>query len=329
MMRNSLCFAYKFITNVNKGIQTMTDSVKAGIRPQALSDVITAVEGVFLGRRDAIEIALICLLADGHLLIEDMPGSGKTSLSAALAQVLGLQFNRVQCTNDLLPADITGLSLFDRDKGEFTVKEGPVFTQILLADELNRAPSKTQSALLQAMEERVVSIDTETRSLPKPFLVIATQNPREHIGTFDLPESQLDRFSLSMAIGRPDTQIQKEILSKPQRRTTNLDAIVTDTDVLAMQAEVTEITTHPDILDYLLRLVDEIELKCHINLSVRYRQQLLQLARACAYLDGRDYVIPDDIQTMLAYSLNHRMGRGDKAARNEILQAALADIAVP
>ena len=178
-----------------------------------LADVIAAVEDQLLGRRAAVEMALACILADGHLLIEDAPGSGKTSLSAALAAALGLEFQRVQCTNDLLPADITGLSIFDRDSGSFSLREGPVFTQMLLADELNRAPSKTQSALLQAMEERAVTIDRETRPLPRPFLVIATQNPAEQIGTFDLPESQLDRFSLSMEIGRPDHAIQAEILA--------------------------------------------------------------------------------------------------------------------
>lgn len=294
-----------------------------------LDDIKAAISDVFLGRSQAIDLALICLLSDGHLLIEDVPGSGKTSLSSALARALGLDFNRVQCTNDLLPADITGLSVFDRQTGQFTVKDGPVFTQILLADELNRAPSKTQSALLQAMEEREVSIDTITKPLPKPFLVIATQNPRENIGTFDLPESQLDRFSLSMAIGRPDREVQKQILMQPARRKETVPAIISADDVIAMQSAVAAIAVHEDILLYLLRLADEIEARCHITLSVRYRQQLLSLARASAFIDNRDYVMPDDVKSLVPYSLHHRLGRGDRAARVEMLEAILKDTPMP
>ena len=294
-----------------------------------LAEIKSAVSTVFMGRQQAIDLALICLLSDGHLLLEDVPGSGKTSLSASLAHALGLDFNRVQCTNDLLPADITGLSIFDRQTGAFTVKEGPVFTQILLADELNRAPSKTQSALLQAMEERQVSIDTTTKALPTPFLVIATQNPRENIGTFDLPESQLDRFSLSMAIGRPDSATQEEILKYPPRRAESVKPIVTSDEVVAMQQEVRAVTVHDDILRYLLRLSDDIEARCHITLSVRYRQQLLALARACGFLDGRDYITPDDVKAMVMPSLFHRLGKGDKAARVEMVRTVLAETEIP
>ena len=294
-----------------------------------LDAIKQAVMQVFLGREDAVNLALICLLANGHLLIEDVPGSGKTSLSSALARALGLQFNRVQCTNDLLPADITGLSVFDRQTGAFSVKEGPVFTQILLADELNRAPSKTQSALLQAMEEREVSIDTVTKALPRPFLVIATQNPRENIGTFDLPESQLDRFSLSMAIGRPSGDVQRQILTQPPRKPEAVDAVVRSEDVIAMQDAVSQISTHDEVLSYLLRLADAIEARCHITLSVRYRQQLLALARACAYLAGRDYVNPDDVKNMIPHSLHHRLGRAERQAHRDMVAGVLSEIAMP
>ena len=296
---------------------------------EVLGAIKAAVSDVFMGRAEAIDLALICLLSDGHLLIEDVPGSGKTSLSAALARALGLDFNRVQCTNDLLPADITGLSVFDRQTGDFTIKQGPVFTQILLADELNRAPSKTQSALLQAMEERAVSIDTTTKPLPKPFLVIATQNPRENIGTFDLPESQLDRFSISMAIGRPDSETQKAILMQAPRRSDTVAAITSADDVIAMQKQVANVSVHEDILSYLLRLSDEIEARCHITLSVRYRQQLLSLARASAFLAGRDYLVPDDVKSLVPHSLHHRLGRGDKAAKGEILQGIITETPMP
>ena len=299
----------------------------------ATRDILAAIKqevsSVFMGRSDAIDLALICLLSDGHLLIEDVPGSGKTSLSAALARALGLAFNRVQCTNDLLPADITGLSIFDRQTGQFEIKEGPIFTQILLADELNRAPSKTQSALLQAMEEREVSIDTTTKALPSPFLVIATQNPRENIGTFDLPESQLDRFSLSMSIGRPDSETQKQILMTSPRRQETVAAMVRPDDVISMQTEVSQIAVHDDILGYLLSVSDEIEARCHITLSVRYRQQLLSLARARAFLAGRDFVMPDDVKTLVPHSLHHRLGRGDKAARAQMIEMILAEVPVP
>ena len=307
----------------------MSQALSAVIDQDRVEEIILAVETAFMGRRQSIEMALTCLLADGHLLIEDVPGSGKTSLSSALARVLGLDFSRVQCTNDLLPADITGLSVFDRESGQFTVKKGPVFTQILLADELNRAPSKTQSALLQAMEEREVSIDTETLALPQPFLVIATQNPREQIGTFDLPESQLDRFSLSMSIGRPDSATQKQILMNPLQRADELAPIMTSDDVLMMQNQVRAISATEAILDYLLRLADEIERRCHINLSVRYRQQLLQLARATAYIARRDYVIPDDIQMVVPYSLQHRVNRADKASFESVISQLLFDVPLP
>jgi len=296
---------------------------------EILAAIKAAVSDVFMGRAEAIDLALICLLSDGHLLIEDVPGSGKTSLSAALARALGLDFNRVQCTNDLLPADITGLSVFDRQSGAFTVKQGPVFTQILLADELNRAPSKTQSALLQAMEERAVSIDTTTKLLPKPFLVIATQNPRENIGTFDLPESQLDRFSVSIAIGRPDSETQKAILMQAPRRSDTVAAVISADDVIAMQTQVAKVSVHEALLSYLLRLSDEIEARCHITLSVRYRQQLLSLARASAFLAGRDYLVPDDVKSLIPHSLHHRLGRGDKAAKREILHAIMTETPMP
>ena len=307
---------------------TVTASLQANHKDDLLA-IKQAVMQVFLGREEAVNLALICLLANGHLLIEDVPGSGKTSLSSALARALGLQFNRVQCTNDLLPADITGLSVFDRQTGAFSVKEGPVFTQILLADELNRAPSKTQSALLQAMEEREVSIDTVTKPLPKPFLVIATQNPRENIGTFDLPESQLDRFSLSMAIGRPSNEVQRKILLQTPRKAEAVSAVVQADDVIAMQMQVAQISAHDEVLSYLLRLSDAIEARCHITLSVRYRQQLLALARAAAYVAGRDYVTPDDVKGMMPHSLHHRTGRGDKTAQQDMISSILSETTMP
>jgi len=295
-----------------------------------LADVIDAVETQFLGRRAAIEMALACIVADGHLLIEDAPGSGKTSLSAALAAALGLDFQRVQCTNDLLPADITGLSVFNRETGSFVLREGPVFTQLLLADELNRAPSKTQSALLQAMEERAVTMDRETRPLPRPFLVIATQNPAEQIGTFDLPESQLDRFSLSMDIGRPDHAVQVEILAGAQdRAAVPVQGVMTADDLLGVQDVVRRLGAAPAVIDYALRLADSMEGQAAVTLSVRFRAQFLRLAQAHAVIAGRDYVAPDDLQAMFLPALRHRLIRVEPAARPDLVAAALQATPLP
>ena len=295
----------------------------------ATVEIIARINRIFLGRSEAVRLALTTLIADGHLLIEDLPGSGKTSLSAALSSALGLQFSRIQCTNDLLPADVTGLSIFDRETGQFTLKKGPVFTQILLADELNRAPSKTQSALLQAMEERHVTLDSETHALPAPFLVIATQNPAEHIGTFDLPESQLDRFSVSMEIGRPNAEIQRDILSQSSNVTEDIQAVLHVDSFLEMQQTAMNVHCAEEILDYLIRLADKMELVGNVSLSVRYREQLLRLAKAHALLSGRDFVTPDDVQHMFAPSLRHRLHRMDANAKQAAVEDALGQVAIP
>ena len=296
---------------------------------KASQNVFEVINSQFLGREDAVRLAFITLLADGHLLIEDVPGSGKTSLSTALASTLGLQFNRIQCTNDLLPADVTGLSIFDRNTGAFTLKKGPVFTQVLLADELNRAPSKTQSALLQAMEERAVTLDSDTHNLPKPFLVIATQNPAEHIGTFDLPESQLDRFSVSMQIGRPDADIQRQILNQSLQSGKTDKAVLTVEAFLQMQKTAQSIHFADQLLDYVIQLADKMEQGAQISLSVRYREQLVKLAKARALVDGRAFVTPDDIQQMFAPSLRHRLHRMTDAARQNAIEDALGQVNLP
>ena len=315
--------------------QSVSKDPQASPPSSVLSAITDEIGRVFLGRRAAIETALVCVLADGHLLIEDTPGSGKTSLSAALARVLGLDFKRVQCTNDLLPADITGLSIFNRDTGQFVLRQGPVFTQLLLADELNRAPSKTQSALLQAMEERTVTIDKDTLPLPAPFLVIATQNPAEQIGTFDLPESQLDRFSLSMDIGRPDHATQMDILTGQQTATplaaaaADLAAIIDTDQLLALQQLTRQLAASAPVLGYILRLADMMESATPISLSVRFRAQLLRLAQAHAVLHCRDFVAPDDVQAMFGPAVRHRMTRVEPGARAEIVAATIAKTDLP
>ena len=295
-------------------------------------DAIKAeINSVFIGRPEVVDLAMTAVLASGHLLIEDAPGSGKTAMSRALATCLGLDFQRIQCTNDLLPADITGMSVFDSKSGSFTFREGPVFTQMLLADELNRAPSRTQSSLLEAMEERRVTIERDTYTLPSPFLVVATQNPREFIGTFDLPESQLDRFAISMDVGRPEKDIHKQILSgmamgkSPDQVKVMADAAT----VIAMQARVAEISIHDDILGYAIDLADAVEAEGHAALSVRYRNQFIRLAQAKAIQDARDFVAPEDLQAVFYPSLRHRMTRMDVSQRADAVRDIVARVPLP
>jgi len=289
------------------------------------------INSVFIGRPQVVELAMTAVLASGHLLIEDAPGSGKTAMSRALASCLGLDFQRIQCTNDLLPADITGMSVFDSNSGAFTFREGPVFTQMLLADELNRAPSRTQSSLLEAMEERRVTIERDTYSLPSPFLVVATQNPREFIGTFDLPESQLDRFAISMEVGRPDKDIQKKILSgMAMGKSPDQVKVMTNAEtVLELQARVAEISIHDDILGYAIDLADAVEAEGHAGLSVRYRNQFIRLAQAKGMQDGRDFVAPEDLQAVFYPSLRHRMTRMDVSQRHDAVRDIVARVPLP
>lgn len=296
-----------------------------------LAEVKAEIAKVFIGRSEVIDLALTAVLASGHVLIEDAPGSGKTAMSRALATCLGLDFQRIQCTNDLLPADITGMSVFDSKSSVFSFRQGPVFTQMLLADELNRAPSRTQSSLLEAMEERRVTIDRETHDLPQPFLVVATQNPRENIGTFDLPESQLDRFAISMEVGRPDKDIQKTILSGMAAGHSPDDVkVMANTEmVIALQQKVAMITVHDDILGYAIDLADAVEAEGHAGLSVRYRNQLVRLSQAAALLAGRDFVTPEDVQAVFYPSLRHRMNRMDPAQRKSTAAQIITQVPLP
>lgn len=292
-----------------------------------LAEVKAEIARVFIGRPEVIDLMLTAVLAGGHMLIEDAPGSGKTAISRALALCLGLDFQRIQCTNDLLPADIVGMSVFDRKKSSFTFRQGPVFTQMLLADELNRAPSRTQSSLLEAMEEKRVTVDRTTMDLPQPFLVVATQNPKESIGTFDLPESQLDRFAISMAIGRPEKEIQRHILAgmAAGSSTDDVRLMANAEIVLSLQEKITATHIHDDILDYIIALADMVEAEGFVQLSVRYRNQLTKLAQASAVLAGRDFVAPDDVQAMLAPSLRHRL----PPSQHHVIEQVLAQVALP
>lgn len=276
-----------------------------------LSALQSALNGVLLGKESQVQLALACLLARGHLLIEDLPGMGKTLLSHALAKVLGLSYNRIQFTSDVLPADVIGTSIFDRDKSEFRFIEGPLFAQVVLADEINRATPKSQSALLEAMEERQVTVDGETRALPEPFFVIATQNPSTQAGTFPLPESQLDRFLMRIELGYPDPDAERELLKGgDRRRKLELLEAVTDLEMLAdLQALVDEIKVSDPLIEYIQRLVGYSRRGADFafGLSPRGSLALLQSAKAWALLQDRSHVVPEDVQAVLPSVVEHRL----------------------
>lgn len=276
-----------------------------------VQEVLASVNAVILGKQQQIRLALTCLLARGHLLIEDLPGMGKTTLAEALARVLGLSYQRLQFTSDMLPADIIGVSIFNPSEQEFQFRPGPVFTQVLLADEINRTTPKTQSALLEAMEEGQVTSDGVTRVLPKPFFVIATQNPMSQMGTFPLPESQLDRFLMRIQLGYPDPRAERELLTGTDRRKilSTLQPMV-DTDRLEnWQQQVDKVHLADPVLDYMLRLVTHTRQGRDFphGLSPRGLLALKRATQAWAFVDGRNYTRPEDVQAVLPSVAEHRL----------------------
>lgn len=279
--------------------------------------IVSEVSRVLLGKEDKIKLALACLLSDGHLLIEDLPGMGKTSLSQALAKVLGLSHQRIQFTSDMLPADILGVSVFDPKEGQFTFHPGPVFTQVLLADEINRTTPKTQSALLEAMEEGQVTIEGETRALPKPFFVIATQNPQTQMGTYPLPESQLDRFLMRISLGYPDAAAEKQLFlgGDPRQHLKDLKVCLTPTQLSDIKQATQKVKTSDNLLDYLQRLIHYTRVSPDFSsgLSPRGAMALLRAAKTWAFMHGRAYVIPEDIQALLPAVVTHRIAPASSA----------------
>jgi MoxR-like ATPase len=276
-----------------------------------IAEVIAAANEIILGKEAQIRLALACLLARGHLLIEDLPGVGKTTLAHTLARLLGLQFSRIQFTSDMLPADVIGISIFDRERSDFRFLPGALFSQVLLADEINRATPKTQSALLEAMEERQVTIDGQTRPLPEPFFVIATQNPSTQIGTFPLPESQLDRFLVRIELGYPDHDAERALLEGGGRRDQlpTLAACFAPDQLPPLQRQAAAVHVSAALLDYVQALIEATRSSPQFvhGLSPRAALALLAVARAWAFIDGRRMVLPEDIQAVLPGVACHRL----------------------
>ena len=300
-------------------------------------DILVAEIGrVLLGKEEKIKLALACLLADGHLLIEDLPGMGKTTLSHALAKVLGLTYNRVQFTSDMLPADILGLSIFDPQLQSFTFHKGAIFTQVLLADEINRTTPKTQSALLEAMEERQVTNEGKTYELPQPFFVIATQNPMSQMGTYPLPESQLDRFLMRISLGYPDAETEKLLFKggDPREQLAQLRVCLTPEHIPNIKRAIAEINVSDSLVDYVQRLVhftrttDDIV----VGLSPRGAMALIKAAKTWAYMGERAYVVPEDVQHLFSAVVAHRIvtkgSSGQSSNQDHIIQKILASVPV-
>jgi MoxR-like ATPase len=302
---------------------------------QKLETLLGQLNTVIVGKSAQVRDCVACLLAGGHLLIEDVPGVGKTTLAHALARAFGLQFSRVQFTADLMPSDLSGVSIYDRGKESFIFHPGPVFAQVLLADEINRASPKTQSALLEAMEEKQVTVEGETRALPSPFFVIATQNPHDQLGTFALPESQLDRFLMRISLGYPDRAAERGLLTGADRRDMleRLENTLAPIELQVLQQQVLDVHAADPLLDYVQDLVAATRSGRWFlqGLSPRAGIAVIRAAKAQALLSGRDYVAPDDVQAILPQTVAHRLIPVGDAGRGPIEQvrAMLEDVALP
>lgn len=299
-----------------------------------IQQAIQQVETVVKGKHSSIRMAMACFLAGGHVLLDDLPGMGKTTLAMALAKVMGLQYKRVQFTSDLLPADILGATLYDQENAQFRFQKGPVFTQVLLADEINRSSPKTQSALLEAMSERTVSVDGQSLPLPEPFFVIATQNPISQLGTFPLPESQLDRFLVSLRLGYPDAHSERELLKGlvGKQQLEHIQQVLDQHSMAKLQQLAEQITVSDAVLDYLQALVQATRDHADLSygISPRGALALVKVAKAWALMSQREYVIADDIQAVMPAVFLHRLSPAARSAQEAeaIIQQLLQQVAV-
>lgn len=307
-----------------------------GISGKELADkVMGNIAKVIVGKERTVKLLLTALIADGHVLLEDVPGTGKTKLAKTLAKSLNADFARIQFTPDLLPSDITGLNIYDRQKNEFVLRKGPVFTNILLADEINRATPRTQAGLLECMEERQVTIDGVTYEPGQPFFVIATQNPVETAGTFPLPEAQMDRFMLKLSMGLPKREEELAILNRymSEEPLAALDAVLTLKELQEAKEAANRIFVHPCILQYMVDVVEATRTAEGVVMGVSPRGSLalLRCVKTYAYLNGRDYVIPDDVKEVAIPVLSHRivMGYSDNSGAEKLLEKILQNTAVP
>lgn len=300
---------------------------------EKLTTLLNQLNTVIVGKPTQVQDCVACLLAGGHLLIEDVPGVGKTTLAHALSRSFGLQFSRVQFTADLMPSDLSGVSIYERQKESFVFHPGPLFAQVLLADEINRASPKTQSALLEAMEEKQVTIEGATRPLPLPFFVIATQNPHDQLGTYALPESQLDRFHMRISLGYPDRAAERELLKGADRRdmVDKLQAVLTPHDLLALQSQVSQVHAAEPLLNYMQDLMAATRSGRWFlqGLSPRAGIAVMRAAKAQAFLNQRDYVAPDDIAAVLPQTAAHRLIPVSNAGRGALEQVRAMLAAVP
>ncbi|MBB1378450.1 MoxR family ATPase [Pseudoalteromonas sp. SR43-2] len=294
--------------------------------------IIDDLSSVIFGKQQQIKLALTCLFSEGHLLIEDLPGMGKTTLSHALSAVLGLSYQRIQFTNDLLPADILGTNVFNSTEHSFTFHKGPIFSQVVLADEINRAGPKTQSALLEAMEEQQVTVDGKKYTLPNPFFVIATQNPLYQSGTYPLPESQLDRFLMRISLGFPPKEAEKRLILNMQKRDySQLPKRINQQELAAIQTQISQIALSSPVIDYIIELVNYTRTSNAFasSLSPRASMALAKAARSWAFIDGRDFVMPEDVQAVFASVCQHRLGlhnESGEAQVNDILKNVLVPV---
>jgi MoxR-like ATPase len=298
---------------------------------EAIRNIAEHIGRVILGKNEQVLLALCCLFAEGHLLIEDRPGIGKTTLAKVLAGILGLEFRRIQCTSDMLPGDILGVTVFEQKTGIFVFHPGPIFTQVFLSDEINRATPKTQSALLEAMEERQVTFEGQTRPLARPFFVIATQNPLEQVGTFPLPESQLDRFLLRIELGYPDRSSEQDLLrgGGARKALETITPMLSPERVIRYQDIAAGVHASDTLIQYIQNILDYTRSApvFYMGLSPRAGLYLLRAARAWAFINGRNYALPEDVQKVLPYVAGHRLHKSDghgEIAREELLSLLLS-----